>query len=503
MDPRARRVSLLAAVALAAALALAAARRDGGRPDDHGWFDPVIDVRALLLEGFVERPDAEKMQKAAIRGMVESLGDPFTTWIPPADEAEFTKSLRGNYVGIGCEIDTDGSYLRVVSPFEDSPAERAGVRPGDLILEIDGISTFEKRAAECTRLLLGDPGTEVRLTVRHRDNTEEVLTVVRGPVQARTVKGLQRGENGWTWLLSEDSGLAYVRLTQFTETTAADLRAALAEIRRLGARGLLLDLRFNGGGSLGSAVEVADLFLPGGEIVSVRGRRDPPRVFSAGPSEGDLDLPLVVLVNDASASASEIVAGALQENGRAKVLGVRTYGKGSVQEVRDLPEGRGALKMTTAKYYLPSGRNLHREPDAIERGAVWGVDPDPGFHVTMTPAEANRSFRLRRRFEVPGGEGGGPPPRFDDPEWLARGGDEQDPDAGLGDPQLAAAVRAIAARLASGAWTEVGDDGGQVAAVEDEIVGEFAYRDRLERELGAVNERIRKLEAAREETPEP
>jgi carboxyl-terminal processing protease len=512
MTPNPRRIPVLAALAVpaaAAAIAFAAVRAGDPAADDHSWFDPVIDVRALLLDGLVEPPDAAAMRDAAIRAMVGSVGDPYTVWIPPADLASFNKSLRGSYAGIGCEIDTSGGFLRVVNPFEDSPAERAGIRSGDLVLEIDGTSTRDRPAAECTRLLLGEPGTEVRLTLRRRDGHEEVVTVMRAPIQARTVKGLFRDESGWRWTLAPGSDLGYVRLLQFTETSRADLRAALDAAISGGAKGIILDLRFNGGGSLGSAIEIADTFLSGEPIVSVRGRRDGERTFASKPSGDDLRLPLVVLVNDASASASEIIAGSLRESGRARVLGTRTYGKGSVQEVRDLPEGRGSLKLTTAKYYLPSGRNLHREPDAIEKGLVWGVDPDPGYHVPMSPPEASASFDLRRRFEVPGGPvDPANPPRFDDPAWIARGGSPSDPASGLGDRQLAAAVVALRAKLDSGAWPERVDEsdgeGAQAAAVDDELLETLAYRERLERELTGVEERIRSLEAARERAaPEP
>jgi len=505
MTPLTRRITVLAALA---ALSLAAARAVRTDADDHSWFDPVIDVRALLLDGLAERPDPAAMRDAAIRAMVQSVGDPYTVWIPPSDLAGFNKSLRGNYAGIGCEIDTDGGHLRIVSPFEDSPAERAGLRAGDRILDIDGTSTLDRPAAECTRLLLGEPGTDVRLTVRHRDGREEVVTVTRAPIQARTVKGLIRGEDGWNWTLVPGSDLGYVRLLQFTETSGADVRKAVDEAIRRGAKGLILDLRFNGGGSLGSAIEIADLFLSGEPVVTVRGRRDGERTFGSKASEGDVRLPLVVLVNDASASASEIVAGSLRESGRARVLGTRTYGKGSVQEVRDLPEGRGALKLTTAKYYLPSGRNLHREPDAIEKGLDWGVDPDPGYHVPMSPPEANLSFDLRRRFEVPGFETDpANPPRPDDPAWIARGGPADDPASGLGDRQLAAAVTALRARIDSGEWPASVDgsdaDGVQAAAVDDELLETVAYRERLERELRTVEERIRSLESIREREASP
>jgi carboxyl-terminal processing protease len=504
MPPTPGRILSFSLAASAVAIALAAARPGDPAADDHSWFDPVIDVRALLLDGLVERPDPVAMRDAAIRAMVESVDDPYTVWIPPAEQATFNKSMRGNYVGIGCEIDTDGGYLRVVSPFEESPAERAGIRAGDLIIDIDGTSTHDRPAAECTRLLLGDPGTEVRLTVRHRDGREEALTVTRAPIQARTVKGLVRDESGWRWTLAPGSDLGYVRLLQFTETSSADLRRAVDEAIRLGARGLILDLRFNGGGSLGSAIEIADVFLSGEPVVTVRGRRDGERTFASKAAGDDVKVPLVVLVNDASASASEIVAGALREAGRARVVGTRTYGKGSVQEVRDLPEGRGSLKLTTAKYYLPSGRNLHRDPDAIGKGLVWGVDPDPGYHVSMSPPEANASFELRRRFEVPGVEvDPANPPRPDDPAWIARGGPVEDPASGLGDPQLAAAVTALRAKIDSGEWPARIDgsdeDGLQAAAVDDELLESIAYRERLEREMKTVEERIRDLEKARDE----
>jgi carboxyl-terminal processing protease len=244
----------------------------------------------------------------------------------------------------------------------------------------------------------------------------------------------------------------------------------------------VLDLRFNGGGTLTGAIEMADLFLDEGTVVSVKSRRGLERSWGADVDEDDFEIPMVVLVNGSSASASEIVAGALQENGRAKVLGQRTFGKGSVQEVRELPDDAGILKLTTAHYALPSGRSLHRTPEAEQ----WGVDPDPGFHVPMSD-DQNRDLVVgRRAYEAIGNSNDANAlEQWSDVEWLR---------TSLGDLQLAAAVEALRAKLSGGEWIAVGDDSSAVTVAADELRNQIEFRRRLVKELEAVEARIARLE---------
>ncbi len=467
---------------------------------DYGWFDPIIETRLLLASRFIDPADDRAMQEAALAAMVASLGDPYTVYVPPAEERDFDKAMRGTYVGIGAEIDIHENYLRIVTPLEDSPALRAGVLAGDLVLEIDGESTLGKSADECIDMLLGEEGTPVTIAVRHSDGREDRLTIVRARIETQTVKGFRRTPDGWEHILDRERGIGYLRLTQFTETSADDMLASLDALRRDGLRALVVDLRYNGGGSLGAAIQIADLFLAHGSIVSVRDRDGKGRAWSAAPHPTDVDMPMVLLVNEGSASASEILAGALQDNGRAKVLGTRTFGKGSVQDVLPIPDHRGTIKLTTARYYLPSGRNITRSHRPEEAERPWGVDPDAGFHLPMTDDQERAMFIARRAWEIPDGRPTDPA-RWADPAWIAAAPGESAAE-GLGDLQLAGAVTALRTYLADGTWPRVGDDPGEQATVSDELQRIRSYRDRLVRELELTDARIAEL-AAHEATSLP
>jgi carboxyl-terminal processing protease len=469
----------------------------GATPDDYDWFDPIIDIRQLVRSTFVDPADEKAMQEAALAAMVRALGDPYTVYVPPAGERDFNKEVRGNYGGIGAELDVHEGYLRVVSPLDGSPAREAGVQPGDLIVAVNGESTLGKDPDAAVELLLGEPGTTVILTLRRADGRDQDLSIVRREIQTRTAKGFRRDASGWQHVLDPERGIVYVRLTQFTETSAEDLLALLTSPALAGPdgrrpQGLILDLRSNGGGSLSAAIQTADLFQREGTIVSLRHRDGQGRTWTASAQPTDLDMPIVVLVNGASASASEILAGALQENGRAKVLGTRTFGKGSVQDVRPLPDGHGTLKMTVARYYLPSGRNITRTERGERDGKSWGVDPDPGFRVAMDEDTERAMLIARHRWEVPG-SAPAEPTRFADPLWLAAEPGETGAD-GLADPQLAAALTALQERLAGRAWPRVGEDPSNAATAGDELERARAYRKRLERELDSVATRIEDLE---------
>jgi len=452
-----------------------------GRRDDLAWFDPIVDVRAMVLEDFVGEPDAAKMQEAAISGMLETLDDPYTVWIPPRLEKDFDKQLRGSYVGIGAEIEVVDDRLRIISPLEDSPSLAAGVRAGDVVLDIDGTDTLGLSSQECIDLLIGVEGTPVTIQVRHVDGTEESLEIIRRRIETRSVKGIRRAGEGWDHMLDPDDGIGYIRLTQFTERTIEEMREALDQLDAAGTKAIVLDLRFNGGGTLDGAIDVADLFLDRGVIVSVRDRDGDGRKWTATADADDHLIPIVVLVNDGSASASEIVAGALQDNGRAKILGERSFGKGSVQEVRPLPDDRGTLKMTTARYYLPKGRNLDRRGDV----EVWGVDPDPGFVIDLDNAEYAKIVENRRRYEPINDGDDGLDARFDDPDWI-----EQE----IADPQLAAALRTLQSRVTTGEWLTVGGDPGSDAVLASELLDQIAYRTRLLDELKKTTTRIAEID---------
>ncbi|HMN95434.1 MAG TPA: S41 family peptidase [Phycisphaerales bacterium] len=499
------------------------------------WFAPAIVAREILERDLVEPPSDDAMRRAILEAIATASADPHTVWIPPERAAAFEKAVNATYAGIGAEIDARDGWLLVVTPLEDSPAAEAGVRAGDLILAIDGVSTRDRLPAECAPLLLGEPGTTVTIDLRSPEGEERRLEIVRRRIAASSVRGLERrgataGE-GWRWGLDPQRRIAYVRLSQFTERSAVDLRAALAAAAaELGGEleGLILDLRFNGGGSLGSAVAVADRFLAAGRIVEVRPRGGASFVADADDELGYAG-PMIVLVNGASASASEVVAGALRDHGRAVILGTRTFGKGSVQELRPLPQEFGLLKLTTARWETPSGRVIERLPEAT----TWGVDPDEGFHVPMSDAEYAARAEALRRWEVPAagrrgsgadlrrregpdaaegsrsadrparGEAGLPAPasetpagrdaaeedraRWDDPAWI---------ESALSDRQLAAALTALRHRIDHGAFVAVGEGAGDDASRRDELERARSRRARLMEQLAEIDRMLSSMEAA-------
>lgn len=327
--------------------------------------------------------------------------DPFTSVIWPADSTEFDKMMVGTFYGVGIQLGIDEltNRLKVVTPLENSPALREGVQPDDLIVAVDGESTVGWDADKAIREITGEEGTKVTLTLfRPRTGQSLDFELTRSKIQLTTVRGVSRTgseDHDWNFMLDPSAGVAYIRLTGFNPDSHEELHAALDAAKRQGMRGLILDLRYNPGGLLDVAVETVSLFVREGEVVSTKGRKESRQSLSVSGGASYADLPLVVLVNEASASASEILAGAMQDHSRAAVLGERTFGKGSVQRVLYLDRNRfqwghspqARLKLTTALYYLPSGRSPHKALDAEH----WGVDPD--WKIVLTPKEITRNFR--------------------------------------------------------------------------------------------------------------
>lgn len=455
----------------------------GDRFDALAWFDPIQDVLLEVRRGYVEELSEEKyksLQKAAIDGMLKELGDPYTNYIPLQEQGDFDKNVRGRYVGIGAQVDMRDGWLTIVSPMAGSPALQAGIRAGDQIRAIDGVTTRGEDINDSINRLMGNPNTKVTVTVHREgapeDETEEIV-VTRGQIQVSTVEGVHRVGEHWDYWLDPHAKLAYVRVRQFTETTSADLYSAVASLVKAGLAGLILDLRFNPGGSLQAAVEIGDMFVPEGVLVSVKGRGREQEY--AAHKQGTLpDFPMVVLVNNQSASASEIVAGALQEDGRAIVLGTRTFGKGLVQDVRGLRSGTGQLKITTAAYYLPSGRNIHKWPDS----KTWGVDPNAGFFVPMTNDQMREMIRIRNELSVIRKDNGAG--EWNDPKWI---------DERLKDSQLSAGVKALRLRLEGGQWQPTG----QEMNPNEELIKEMQLVERqrefLIEQLEQVEERLNSL----------
>jgi len=449
------------------------------RSSSYEWFDPLIEIRHILTTRYVAEPDQDAMRRGAIEGMLEALDDPYTTYVPPSRRRDFDKELRGTYVGIGAEVNVIDGYLTIVSPMDGSPALEAGVMAGDKVIEIDGETIFEEPIERSIDRLLGEPNTEVTIRVRRVDGSEEELTITRRQIVTHTVRGLRRDGEAWNHCLDEVRGIYYARISQFNSSTRRDLRNVLDEMIEEGMDALVLDLRDNPGGGLHTAVEVADIFLESGTIVSVRDRSGRGESASATAANTLPPFPMIVLVNGASASASEIVAGALQDNGRAKVLGTRSFGKGSVQEVRELPFGNGVLKYTTAHYHLPSSRNINRMPDS----EVWGVDPDPGLVVPMSDEEYTEMLLARRDYEVirePNGE----PIGCAGIDWVRNE---------IKDVQLASAIEALQHRLRGEEWPRFGEESSTVVSLEQQLTRATRERARLIERLNQVNQRIDEL----------
>ena len=379
--------------------------------------EDMIDLfeRLLRINGEVRLVPENVLIHEFVHGCLQPL-DKFSDVLWPTDVPEFNKHTQGRFSGVGIQIrkEEPGKPLLVVSPLEDTPAYLAGIQPGDLITRINGSPTDKITVAQAVREITGPAETTVVLDIR-RPGVDKEFTVQlrRQEITVYTIKGHQRDERGqWQFLIDAREKISYVRMTNFTEGTIDELRAVIRRLREQeGMRGLIFDLRGNPGGPLKSAVEVSELFLENSKrIVSTRDRDGQPWEKSSGSNEHFTDFPIIVVVDDTTASASEIVSGALQVHKRALILGERTYGKGSVQQVLPLNRGNAALlKLTTAHYYLPNGRCLHREDDST----TWGVDPD--VTVRLVPKEYVKLRELQLRRDILRGRTPQEPPQTDLP----------------------------------------------------------------------------------------
>ncbi|MCC9609601.1 S41 family peptidase [Blastopirellula sp. JC732] len=345
---------------------------------------------------YVEKLDRRKLIEAAIRGVITEL-DPHSTYIPQEELARFRTNIDQQFGGIGIQIDARDGQLIISSPLVGGPAYDAGIGAGDRILEINGQSTKGMNLDAAIEHLKGEPGETVSLVIYHpAEFKTETLELEREMIQLQTVLGDQRLENNdWDYIYDHDQKIAYVRITIFSRNTAEEFAAVLEKLKADGIRGLVLDLRSNPGGLLSAAIEISDRFISDGKIVSVEGRNTPKREWSAVPDTTLIDVPVAVLIDHFSASASEIVSACLQDHDRAVVIGQRSWGKGSVQNIINLEEGKSAMKLTTASYHRPSGKNIHRLPDAKDSDE-WGVSPSPDMEVKMTPKQLTTFQQYRR-----------------------------------------------------------------------------------------------------------
>jgi carboxyl-terminal processing protease len=302
---------------------------------------------------YVEQVDKKELWMGAIRGMLAATDDEHTMFLDQDEFSELKTGTKGDFGGLGIEISIRDSILTVVTPMEDTPAMRAGIQPGDKIVEIESKPTKDMSLRDAVKMLRGVPGTKVNITVA-RENEEELLKfdIVREVIKITIVEsGVIEGKN-----------IGYIKLKQFAETAPMDLANAIRDLEERHVKGLILDMRMNPGGLLTAAVDIANFFIKDGVIVSTRGRHsDNDKIEKADPRKAIAgDIPLVVLVNGGSASASEIVTGAIKDHKRGKVVGTKTFGKGSVQSVIPLDYNTG-LKITIQKYYTPSGESIHKK----------------------------------------------------------------------------------------------------------------------------------------------
>jgi carboxyl-terminal processing protease len=394
----------------------------------------LVEVFGYIDSLVLDPPPPEELFNGAVDGMVGLLdrnSDHITSQDTPHFEAELEQQFGG--VGVVVSMEGDPPRLTVVSPpLFGAPAHEAGVRSGDVIVAIDGEPTADMTMRDVLYKMRGRQGAPIVLTIRREDQPEEIdVRIVRQVINIPSVLGDVRDAKGqWDFHLAGDSKLGYVRVVSFGEKTIAEVEAALAELTASGARGLILDLRDNPGGLLMAAVEICDKFLPEGmNIVTVESRTNSEAVASTS-GEVLSGVPLVILINENSASASEIVAGCLQDHKRAVVVGDRSYGKGTVQQVIHIESGHSILKLTTARYLRPSGRNIHRADDADDDDE-WGVSPNPGMRVEMPDEELEAWIQARRQRDQP--RDPGDPVDVDSYDW---------------DPQLHRAIEHLRATLA-------------------------------------------------------
>ena len=321
--------------------------------------------------------------------MLQNL-DPHSSFINTSESKQFRRQIEGKFGGIGIQVgvNNETNRLQVIAPMVGTPAYEGGILAGDQIVEIDGQSAEGMSPDKAVEVLTGRPGTEVKLNVLHEGSEDpETITITRAIIDIPSVLGDHRKpDDHWDFMLDNDKKIGYVRITGFMQNTVEELKKALAQLKEEGMKGLILDLRDDPGGLLSAAVEISDMFLDKGEIVSTKGRNTQPRSFSAQKDGLYEDVPMVVLINQNSASASEIVSAALQDHKRAAIVGQRSYGKGSVQNILDLEDGNSVLKLTVASYYRPSGENIHRFKNARNTDK-WGVSPDKGLEVKLTTSE--------------------------------------------------------------------------------------------------------------------
>jgi carboxyl-terminal processing protease len=343
-------------------------------------FKPFWEAWKIVHDEYLVQPvDDEKMMQGAIRGMMDSLGDPHSGYMNPVEYSDATAPLEG-YSGIGAWVNTEGKFLTITEPMKGSPAESAGLKAGDQIIAVDGVDMTGTLAELARQKVLGQAGTQVVLTIQ-REGVEQPfdVTITRAQITIPS-----------TEYKMLDNNIAYVRLNAFSDTTGDELHTALQSMLAQNPKGLILDLRYNSGGYLDAAIKVGSEFLPDGVVAYEEDGNGNRNVFNATGNGIATNIPMVVLVNEWSASASELVAGALQDRGRAQLIGVTTYGKGTVQNWLALSNNEGAIRVTIARWLTPNERNV----------TGTGLTPDVEVKISDTDAQAGIDSQLNRAVEI-------------------------------------------------------------------------------------------------------
>lgn len=347
-----------------------------GKPKDLD-FSLFWDVWRAVEQKHLEKPDRTKMLYGAISGMVKSLGDPYTVFFDPVETQKFSSDLSGVFEGIGAEIGIKKAALTIIAPLPDSPAERAGIRAGDKILKIDNTLTGDLTIDEAVNLIRGPKGTAVTLTImRGAEEKSREIKVIRETIVVKSVE--------WKIETAGEEKIAVIKISRFAEDTAGEINLAANEILKADVKGIILDLRNDPGGYLESAVDVASIFIPANRIVTIENFQDGKKNnYLTRGGDKLSNLPAVVLINEGSASAAEILAGALRDNRQTKLVGEKTFGKGSVQELENL-KNDSSIKITVAEWLTPSGKSINKE----------GLKPDIEVTLTDEDFEAKKDPQL-------------------------------------------------------------------------------------------------------------
>ena len=352
-------------------------------PDDlEATFAPFWEAWQIIQEDFVDQPlDDTELMRGAIRGMLEALGDEHTSYMDPQEYQQANSGIEGSYEGIGAWVDSTGDYLAIVSPMPGSPAEAAGLKPGDLIIAIDGEDMTGTPGDLVIKKVLGPAGSTVELTIRREGEAEPLkFDVTRAKIVVPSIE---------SEMLEND--IAHIHIFTFGATTAEELRSAIEELLEQDAQGLIIDFRNNGGGLLSTAIKISSEFIPEGDVILYErygdGRED---IHTSLPGGLATEIPIVILINEGSASASEVVAGAIQDHERGQLVGVTSFGKGSVQNWIPLNNQQGAVRVTIAKWLTPNERTIHDV----------GLEPDVVVEISDEDIENEFDTQLEKAIEI-------------------------------------------------------------------------------------------------------